>query len=181
MSAVKGGPKDISSLGRRFASNQRDSYGLQSTTFNLLLIHLPSSPNVKDYLISCCPRLQQLLPLPLLPALLPILPNRLQLAGSATFPLLLVALAQLLLLHLLHLLLAPILLRQTSSPALWRRSGVQVEIVSNLTLSSSLPGARSLLRAIFLGIFPHSLTGGLRLPPDRWILGQYTFLSLNYQ
>ena len=166
MSAVKGGPKDISSLGRRFASNQRDSYGLQSTTFNLLLIHLPSSPNVKDYLISCCPRLQQLLPLPLLPALLPILSNWLQLAGSATFPLLLVALAQLLLLHLLHLLLAP-LFRQTSSPALCRRSGVQVEIVSNLTLSSSLPGARSLLRAIFLGIFPHSLTGGLRLPPDR--------------
>ena len=166
MSAVKGGPKDISSLGRRFASNQRDSYGLQSTTFNLLLIHLPSSPNVKDYLISCCPRLQQLLPLPLLPALLPILSNWLQLAGSATFPLLLVALAQLLLLHLLLLLLAP-LLRQTASPALCRRSGVQVEIVSNLTLSSSLPGARSLLRAIFLGIFPHSLTGGLRLPPDR--------------
>ena len=180
MSAVKGGPKDISSLGRRFASNQRDSYGLQSTTFNLLLIHLPPSPNVRNYCISYCPRLQQLLPLPLLPALLPILPNQLQLAGSATFPLLLVALAQLLLLHLLHLLLAP-LLRQTSSPALWRRSGVQVEIVSNLTLSSSVPGAWSLLRAIFLGIFPHSLTGGLRLPPDRWILGQYTFLLLIYQ
>ena len=156
MSAVKGGPKDISSLGRRFASNQRDSYGLQSTTFNLLLIHLPSSPNVKDYLISCCPRLQQLLPLPLLPALLPILSNWLQLAGSATFPLLLVALAQLLLLHLLHLLLAPILLRQTSSPALWRRSGVQVEIEPD----SKLIVARSMILTLrhlprYLPSFPH--------------------------
>ena len=164
MSAVKGGPKDISSLGRRFASNQRDSYGLQSTTFNLLLIHLPPSPNVRNYCISCCPRLQQLLPLPLLPALLPILSNWLQLAGSATFPLLLVALAQLLLLHLLLLLLALLLLRQTASPALCRRSGVQVK--NRLEPDSKLIVARSTILTSrhlprYLPSFPH------RRPPSR--------------